>query len=376
MDRRTLIGLRLHAQGLLARAARDSRAPYPTVHAAARECGAHQGQDLAGVVASLALRTSGTVHDVTEAFSAGQIVRGYPMRGTVFVTASEDLRWMTQLCAAPAIRAAQKRRPSLGLDDDDVARARDILLSLTADRSAPGLGDGVARAELFDGWRAGGIDPARGRGYHLLVHLISTGTAVYGPWTGSDTAVVDASQWLPAGSGLTDRFDDDRVAAAAELLRRYLHSHGPATLRDFAWWTKLPLGTARAALPLIEDSLESCAIPGTDETAYVRPGLLEDFAERRTDAMKELLLPGFDELVLGYPDRGALMETDALPVLVPGNNGVFKRAAIRRGQVVGTWTRSGPAGRRTLALTPVTSVSEAQRKRFEARFAAFPYTSP
>lgn len=376
MDRHTLVGLRLLAQGLLARVSDDPRPGFESVHAAARMFGAHQGQDLAGVIASLALRTSGQVQDVTDAFSSGQIVRGYPMRGTVFATASEDLRWMTQLCAAPAIRAAQKRRPALGLDESHVAKATDILLALTRDRSVPGHGEGVPRKVLFDAWNAGGVDPTGGRGYHLLVHLISTGTALYGPWTGTDTAVVDASQWLPVDSGLDERFDDDRVAATAELLRRYLISHGPATLRDFAWWTKLPLGAARAALPLIEDTLETCAVPGTDEPAYLRPGLRDDFALWEKDAMKELLLPGFDELVLGYPDRLALMDSGDHAALVPGNNGVFKRAAIRRGRVVGTWTRTGPVGRRRMAFTPLKPVSDAQLKRFDDRFAAFPYTSP
>ena len=52
-------------------------------------------------------------------------------------------------------------------------------------------------------------------------------------------------------SGSTSAALGDRIAAVAEFLRRYLTSHGPATLRDFAWWTKLPLGEIRRALPLI-----------------------------------------------------------------------------------------------------------------------------
>lgn len=371
IDRRTLIGLRIFAQGL-----HRTQSPRPSAPAVARALGALQGQDMAGVVASLALRGSGAVNDVTDSFSAGTLVRGYPMRGTVFAVASEDLQWMTQLCAAPAIRAATKRRPALGIDEALVDRARTTLLSLVRERSEPGRGAGVRRSELFDAWAAGGVDPTGGRGYHLLVHFISTGVAVYGPWTGDDTAVVDAAQWLPKNSGLTHRFNDDTVAAAAELLKRYLLSHGPATLRDFAWWTKLPLGTIRAAFPLIADSLEACTIPGTDEPGYVRPGLLDEYAAVEKDTMRELLLPGFDELVLGYPDRLALMSSDDHSALVPGNNGVFKRAALRRGQVVGTWNRTGPAGRRKLVLTPLRPVSEPQVRTFERLFTIFPYTAP
>ena len=380
VDRRTLIGLRILAQGLLPAHRISEATGAEAVTQVAAAFGAHQGQDLPGVVASLALRTPGGTDAVTAAFTAGTLVRGYPMRGTVFAVAAADLRWMTQLCAQPAIRAAIARRPAMGLDESDVRRAREILLQVTEGRSQPGsgaeFGSGVPRADLFAAWDAAGLATTGGRGYHLLVHLISTGAAAYGPWTGTDTAVVAAESWLPDGSSLEDRFDGDRTAATAALLLRYLTSHGPATLRDFAWWTKLPLTLIRAALPLVEDRLETCRIPGTDEPAHLRPGLLDEYEAAQKDAMRELLLPGFDELMLGYPDRLALMDQDAHDALVPGNNGVFKRSAIRRGQVVGLWTRKGPAGRRTLTLDPVATISPAQRKRFESLFATFPYTAP
>ena len=53
---------------------------------------------------------------------------------------------------------------------------------------------------------------------------------------------------------------------------------------------------------------------------------------------------------------------------------MFKRAAVRRGQVVATWGRTGSAGRRRLELQELVSVSDAQRRRLEKLFAAFPYT--
>ena len=59
---------------------------------AAAAFGAHQGQDLPGVLASLALRTAGgSIDTVLTAFANAEIVRGYPMRGTVFAVAAADL---------------------------------------------------------------------------------------------------------------------------------------------------------------------------------------------------------------------------------------------------------------------------------------------
>src|SRR5699024_11294026 len=77
---------------------------------------ATQGQDFPGAISSLAYRmgTVGAVDAVREAFNQGSIVRGYPMRGTVFVTSSADLAWITQLCSAQRLKAMEKNRPRLG----------------------------------------------------------------------------------------------------------------------------------------------------------------------------------------------------------------------------------------------------------------------
>src|SRR5690606_4696884 len=47
---------------------------------------------------------------------------------------------------------------------------------------------------------------------------------------------------------------------------------------------------------------------GLGERLFRRPGLREECAALEKEAMKELLLPGFDELVLGYRDRLYLMD--------------------------------------------------------------------
>jgi hypothetical protein len=383
MTQRHLAGARILAQGLVG----PPRSTDPAE--AARAFGAHQGQDLPGVMASLALRTGGDLAAVLAAFDRGEVVRGYPMRGTVFAVAADTLAWLTQLCADGPLRAAVSRRPHLELEQAHVDRAREVLEEVAGPHSQPGVGRGVLRKELQAAWAAAGLPVDRGRGYHLLAELITGGHAVYGPWREGETAVVLAKDWLPAGTDLEGAFDGDRTAAAAELARRYVTSRGPVGERDLAWWSKLPLGLIREAIPRVADELESgfadregrlhpteaAAHGGTGERLWWRPGLTEEYAAREKETMRELLLPGFDELVLGYRDRLHLMDRARHDALVPGRNGVFKRTALRRGEVVGVWTRTGPAGKRRLVLEELRPVSPAQRRRFETLFAAFPYTS-
>ena len=383
MTQRHLAGARILAQGLAG--APLFAGPVEAAHAFA----AHQGQDLPGVMASLALRTGGDLAGVLDAFDRGEVVRGYPMRGTVFAVAADTLAWLTELCAAGPLRAAIARRPLLELEERHVEQAREVLEEIAGPHSVRGEGRGVLRAELLAAWAEAGLTVDRSRGYHLLSELISFGHAAYGPWREGETAVVLASHWLPAGSDLEGAFNGDRTAAAAELALRYLTSHGPVGERDLAWWSKLPLGLLRAAIPQIEERLETgfadregrlhataeAARSGTGERLWWRPGLAEEYAEREKETMRELLLPGFDELVLGYRDRLYLMDQERHQALVPGNNGVFKRAALRRGEVVGTWTRKGTAGKRKLVLEELRPVSEAQSRRFGMLFTAFPYTA-
>lgn len=344
-----LVARRLVAQGLVTR-------PFGTPHDVVAAQLAMQGQDLPGVISSLALRlapeTSPTAEDAVDAvlgaFDDGTIVRGYPMRGTVFAVAAEDLRWLTELCAAGPARAQERRRGQLGLDEEQVGRARALLEDVAGEGTR-----GVSREDLFALWDRHGLAPEGGRGYHVLSYLMATGVAAYGPWNpgaqGND--VVLAEHWLPPGTSIAERFGGDRDAAAAELLLRYLTGHGPATLRDAAWWSKLPLTVLRRVLPTVRASLETDpAATVVGEELWWRPGLLDEVREAGAAVEATHLLPGFDELVLGYPDRTVLVPAEHAGALVPGNNGIFRRAVLRRGRIVGTWRRTGTPGRRAFAV--------------------------
>ncbi|MHA7861284.1 winged helix DNA-binding domain-containing protein [Tessaracoccus sp. Y36] len=354
----TLGRSRLVAQGLITR-------PYPSPVDALTAFGAMQGQDLPGVLASAALRTpSNSVDDVLTALNEAQIVRGYPMRGTVFLMPAADAAWITQLCSWPSIRAADRRKQQLELDQQQLGRARDLAVGL--------LGEPFSRAELFELWDEHGLRTKGGRGYHLLFHLIAEGTVVYGPWNGTEQDVVLADAWLPRGTDLEGRFNGDHDAATAEFLRRYLTTHGPATVRDFAWWTKLTLAQIRRGLALIVGEFET---DGAEEPSYWRPGLLEESRELGRATSAPLLLPGFDEFVLGYQDRLFAMTADHHQRLVPGNNGVFRRSVVIGGTVVGVWTRSGRPGKRQFEIDAFTDITPATASRLEKQFAAFPFVT-
>lgn len=353
---------RLVAQGLVTR---PHDGPATAVHA----LGAMQGQDLPGVIASAALRTgTGDVSEVLDDMRGGRLVRGYPMRGTVFLMAAGDVLWVSQLCAGPALRAAANRRGQLGLDEAKVDRARDLAVEVLSATS-----NGLPRAELLAHWAAAGQPTTGGIGYHLLAHLIGEGTLCHGAWNGTEQNVALTSSWLPTGTDIESRFNGDRVAATAEWLRRYASGHGPATIRDFAWWSKLPLREIRAALPDAAAHLET---DGAEEPSYWRPGLLDEVADAGSTASRPMLLPGFDEFILGYQDRTFAMTKEQEELLVPGNNGVFRRSVVSRGEVLGFWRRKGRPGKRVLEIDGFAPIPPTVQAHLERLFGEFPDVAP
>ena len=382
MVNKPLARARLVTQGVAAPLDVDVDAGTPEhAQAIAARFAATQGQDFPGAISSLAYRMGapGAVDAVREAFNQGLIVRGYPMRGTVFVTSAHDLAWITQLCGVQNLKSMERNRPNLGLDNSHVDQAAEIVHEIAGAR-------GATRAELFEAFEAAGIPMGPGNGYHLVRSMLHAGTVVYGPIAEESNRVENhvmlAKDWLPAGTDLEGTFNGDQHAATTELLRRYLDSHGPATLRDFAWWSKLPLGKIRKAFADIASNYVSwhavTGAPGNTapgEELWVREDALELIAEHEKDANKPRLLAAFDEIILGYQDRMYIVPEDHHAALVPGNNGVFRQAVYASGEVVGFWKRQGAASKRKLVIEEFKPLSTTRAKQVQTRFKAYPFAS-
>ena len=69
--------------------------------------------------------------------------------------------------------------------------------------------------------------------------------------------------------------------------------------------------------------------------------------------MPALLLPNYDEYLVGYADRSALIDgrfTKRLPA--SRSNVIFNHTIVVSGQVVGTWTRAQSARAVHVTLSP------------------------
>jgi hypothetical protein len=293
------------------------------------------------VLTSVGLRTADRSRKGVEAaLDDGAVVRSWPMRSTLHLVAAEDLGWLLELCGPRVLAGAAKRRATLGLTETDTERARELAL---AELSG---GRRLGRAALLAVFDAGGVATTGQRGYHLLWYLAQTGTLCLGPMGDGEQQFVLSAEWIATPRRLAGE------AALRELALRFFRSHGPATVADLARWAGLKITDVRAGLSAARDELTPLDVEGTEH--WMDPGTPDLLEQARAEAAGVLLLPGFDEFVLGYADRRCAVDPQFADRIVPGGNGMFRATVVSDGRVLGTWRWTGRGARRTVAAEPFT----------------------
>lgn len=320
-DRRERAALRLAAHGLVSRS-------HPDAASVARAMLASQGQDLAGVRRSIALRMHrGTERAVAAALDAGEIVRSWPLRGTLHVTAPEDLGWLLRIARVRQATASAARRAELEITDQMLDAAARVCHELMAG------GRFVRRDVLIAAFQAAGVPTHAQRAYHLLWNLGHRAVIVFGPQDGAQPT------FCLFDERITSSRDLEGDEALAEIALRHMTARGPATDRDLAWWASITLSDARRGIAAVADRLQTREFDG------VTHWFAKDLEPSR---MTTLLMPGFDEYLLGYQDRSTVLDPRFAERIVPGKNGIFQPTIIARGEVVGTWRLSTVRGAATI----------------------------
>lgn len=219
--------LRLHAQLL-------NRHPLSTPVEVVRWLGAVQAQDHLSSLWAIGLRLpKATEADIERAIADREIVRTWPLRGTIHYVAAEDTRWMLELLTPRVVARSAGLYKQFELDETIFARCRVLLTSaLQGSRQ-------LVRKEAYRVLEEGGVATGGSRGLHLLGRLALEGLICFGPREGKQPTFVLLAEWVPRPRVL------NRNEALAELTQRFCMSHGPATAQDFAWWSGLTVVDAR-----------------------------------------------------------------------------------------------------------------------------------
>src|SRR5450759_479486 len=322
--------------------------------AVVRWMGAIQAQDYAQAVWAIGLRTNAApLAHVEQAIADRKIVRTWPMRGTLHFVPPEDAKWMLRFSAARNLAMNRHREERLGLNDAIFGRSHQFFYDALKG------GGRLSRPDMLNLLENAGIRTENQRGYHILWVAAQTGLICMGPLQGKQQTFVLLDEWAPDARALS------REEALAVLARRYFTSHGPATLKDFAWWAGLTLGDARSGLAAAGSGLVSKTV---NENEYWLAGdTLESAANAPvSDPASVHLLPGFDEYLLGYTDRGVVLASDHAAKIIPGGNGIFRPMLVSGGQVSGAWKRSIKKNGVEITLYPFTPLAVPQESLFQA----------
>lgn len=257
-------------------------------------------------------------------------------RGTLHLVGSDDYWWLHQLTTPPLVTGNARRLHQEGVSPQAAERGVAIVARELAEHGP------LTRQQLGERIRSAGVPTAGQALVHILVLATLRGLTVRGPAVGLDQAYVLVDDWL----GPRPRVDRD--TSLAELTRRYLAGHGPASDRDLAKWAGLPLRDARRGLSLVADSLVSLG----DLVALRGKGEDQGLGTPR-------LLGAYDPLLHGWQSRADILG-DADGVITV--NGLFRPFALVDGRAVATWS----LGSGRLAVRPFTRLAPDVRAQLKA----------
>jgi hypothetical protein len=212
------------------------------------------GTDPASVYLAAAARMRSPTIDAiaAELYEARSLVRMLAMRRTMWVFPVE-LAAIAQAAATDAVARNERRKLEKMLVDGGVAAEASAWLELAEDdtlRALASRGEATGAElstdvpQLREQFRFGmgtkwaGVQTATTR---LLLLLAAEGKIVRarprGSWISSQYRWTPLDSWLPGGFA-----EWELEAAQTELVRRWLHAFGPATVEDVKWWTGWTLG--------------------------------------------------------------------------------------------------------------------------------------
>ena len=318
--------------------------------------GAVQAQEYPAARWGLALRMPpGTTDaEIERAVDEGRILRTHVMRPTWHFVTPADIHWMLELTAPRVHRAMSYYRRQHGLETALLTRATAAFERALRD------GQCLTRTELGAQLGRGGpvtnvTQVAKGIPLALLtIYAELEGVICSGPRRGKQLTYA----LLPERAPRTTRLSRDE--ALAELTGRYFRSHGPATIRDFTWWSGLTTADAKRGLEMNKARDEV-----VDGRTYWTIGRMPAVATARGTVH---LLPVYDEYLVAYRDRDAVphLASKIRSGIRSGIRSVtFQHTLVIAGQVAGTWKTVRKASGAVLDVIPLRPLTRPERRALD-----------
>lgn len=283
--------------------------------------GAMQAQDYKAMRWAVAMRTQKPSFKAFEkAFDDGRIIRTHLLRTTWQLVSREDYHWMLEVCRTKALSGLRGWMQSNGISipDKEKWHIQGLLSGIMEGRRA------ALKTDIDTALREKGVCMDDHRlSYHLRLAEFD-GLLCSGDLHPTKRTLALVSEKI----GPSPQMDHDE--ALALLARKYFRSHGPATLEDFVWWSGINISDCRRGMDAIRD--EIACIRHKKKEFF----LMKDARTRGFRSGSVLLLPAFDEYLIGYKSRHVVLHPDHAPK-AHNNSGIFYSVVALDGEVVGNW---------------------------------------
>ena len=294
--------------------------------------GAVQAQEYKAMRWAVSMRTrKPSCKAFEKAFNDGRIVRTHLFRTTWQLIAGEDLRWMLAVCRDKALAGLRgwMKQNGIAITRHEEARISGIFAETMAGKGS------LFKEDLAQALRERDIQMEEHRfSYHLRLAEYA-GLLCSGDLHPTRRTLCLVSEKVP------HPLDLSREEALALLARKYFRSHGPATLEDFVWWSGINVGECRQGIASLGDELEVERWKGRDFLSH------RDARTRGFRSGSVLLLPAFDEYLIGYKSRDVVLHPDHSHH-AHNKTGIFHSIVALDGEIVGNWRPSAEDGGVTL----------------------------
>jgi hypothetical protein len=283
--------------------------------------GAMQAQEFPYAKWSVAQRTSAAGDaDVDRLFDKGTILRTHLLRPTWHFVLPEDIRWILGLTAPRVKTMVASYDRQLELDERLYARTNRLIA-----KALEG-GKQLTRKELVATLNRSKITGTNQRFGHIMMRAELDAVVCSGALRGKQHTYALLDDRAPKYKVL------ESDEALAELTRRYFTTRGPATLKDYSWWSSLKMGDCRRAADMLGGKLESKDVDG--RTYWFASG---SEPPKRSNWTVDLVQV-YDECVVAYT-----LSRDVLSAQVKGDFPkdimFYWHPILFGGQVLGHWRR-------------------------------------
>lgn len=292
--------------------------------------------------------------DIEQELTEGKILRTHLLRPTWHFVTSGDIRWLLKLTAPRVNAVSASMYRQLELDDKAFKKYNKILGKILKG------GKHLTREEIRSEFNINKIETKGLRFLYILARGELDGIICSGARKGNQSTYALLDERVPHSR--EPGWDE----ALAELTIRYFQSRGPATVDDFSTWSGLTKSDCRKGIEICRYRVDT--IRSGKNEYYLLPGA--NPVTKPSTSM--FLLPPYDEYIMGYRDRSAILEFKERVRF--GFQSRFDSTIIYNGQIIGTWKRI--AGRKEIQLDydlfgKLSKSQERELEKIVRRFGSF-----